>query len=94
MKAKKLFVIVSLCLLLMCSGCLAASDSGGEITAWSPNGIGAAVNFNGQGLFLLNGMLYTFDASADELRLFCDNDQCEHSFSENLTECFLSSTFP
>ena len=86
MKPKKVLVIVFLCLLLMCSGCFATSDSSVEITAWSADGMGAVVNFNGQALFLLNGMLYTFDASADELQLFCDNDQCEHSISEDLTE--------
>ena len=85
MKIKR-FLILILSIAFIFSGCSADKETKDIITACSSHGSGAVTNFDHTALFLLNGKLYTFNESANKLELFCNNEKCEHRFSEVLTE--------
>ncbi len=84
MKRKKYLILVFV-LILICTGC-AANDKKSPILSISTYGSGAVTNFSEKPMFLLNGMLYTFDENRSELELFCDIENCSHQFSDVLTE--------
>lgn len=84
MNSKK-YLILLFVIILICTNCTSCKKTN-SITSVSTHGSGSVINFNDKPMFLLNGMLYTFNETHHELELFCNIENCNHQFSDNLAE--------